>query len=145
MYMSLDLYSRDRMSLQRGQLGHGDLLQRNIPTIVKGLNGKQVIAGTKASHRTNNSFVCLLVLLNAACHAMFVHAVARMLFQTLRIFVMQISSSYSHVPFTTGAGGKHHSAIVTSDGASYTFGSNLHGQCGTGTLKSKDKVEGKLL
>ena len=42
-----------------------------------------------------------------------------------------------------GAGGKHHSAVVTSDGESYTFGSNLYGQCGTGTLKSKDKIEGK--
>lgn len=44
---------------------------------------------------------------------------------------------------TAGAGGKHHSAVVTSDGESYTFGSNLHGQCGTGTLKSKDKAEGE--
>ncbi|KAL3142373.1 hypothetical protein ABBQ38_002709 [Trebouxia sp. C0009 RCD-2024] len=69
---------------ERGQLGHGDLLQRNVPTIVKGLKGMKVIAG---------------------------------------------------------AGGKHHSAVVTSDGESYTFGSNLHGQCGTGTLKSKDKAE----
>lgn len=44
---------------------------------------------------------------------------------------------------SAGAGGKHHSAVVTSDGESYTFGSNLHGQCGTGTLKSKDKAEGE--
>ena len=43
-----------------------------------------------------------------------------------------------------GAGGKHHSAVVTSDGDSYTFGSNLHGQCGTGSIKSKDKVEGQV-
>ncbi|DBB10767.1 hypothetical protein WJX82_005865 [Trebouxia sp. C0006] len=69
---------------ERGQLGHGDLLQRNVPTIIKKLSGKKVIAG---------------------------------------------------------AGGKHHSAVVTSDGESYTFGSNLYGQCGTGSLKSKDKVE----
>ncbi len=31
--------------MQRGQLGHGDLLQRNVPTIVKKLSGKKVIAG----------------------------------------------------------------------------------------------------
>ncbi|DBA81433.1 TPA: hypothetical protein ACH3X1_007220 [Trebouxia sp. C0004] len=72
---------------ERGQLGHGDLLQRNVPTIVKKLSGKKVIAG---------------------------------------------------------AGGKHHSAVVTNDGESYTFGSNLYGQCGTGSLKSKDKVEASV-
>lgn len=31
--------------LQKGQLGHGDLVQRNVPTIVSGLSGKAVIAG----------------------------------------------------------------------------------------------------
>jgi hypothetical protein len=31
--------------LQRGQLGHGDLLQRNSPTIVAGLQGQHVVAG----------------------------------------------------------------------------------------------------
>ncbi len=37
--------------MQRGQLGHGDLLQRNIPIIVKGLSGKKVTAGSvTASH-----------------------------------------------------------------------------------------------
>lgn len=44
---------------------------------------------------------------------------------------------------SSGAGGKHHSAVVTDNGESYTFGSNLHGQCGTGSIKSKDKIEGK--
>ena len=34
------------LSMQRGQLGHGDLLQRNIPTVVKGLKGSTIIAGT---------------------------------------------------------------------------------------------------
>lgn len=33
------------LTVQRGQLGHGDLLQRNIPTIVKGLKGMKVVAG----------------------------------------------------------------------------------------------------
>ena len=41
-----------------------------------------------------------------------------------------------------GSGGKHHSVVVTRDGRSLAFGSNLMGQCGTGALKSKDKVEG---
>jgi hypothetical protein len=31
--------------LQRGQLGHGDLLQRNTPTVVAGLQGQAVVAG----------------------------------------------------------------------------------------------------
>jgi hypothetical protein len=30
---------------QRGQLGHGDLLQRNTPTVVAALQGKKVVGG----------------------------------------------------------------------------------------------------
>jgi len=30
---------------QKGQLGHGDLLQRNTPTVVAGLTGKKVVGG----------------------------------------------------------------------------------------------------
>lgn len=30
---------------QKGQLGHGDLLQRNTPTVVKGLEAKKVVGG----------------------------------------------------------------------------------------------------
>ncbi len=30
---------------QKGQLGHGDLLQRNVPKIVEGLAGKKVVGG----------------------------------------------------------------------------------------------------
>lgn len=41
------------------------------------------------------------------------------------------------------SGGKHHSVVVTQDGRSLAFGSNLMGQCGNGVLKSKDKVEGE--
>ncbi|KAK9917811.1 hypothetical protein WJX75_008519 [Coccomyxa subellipsoidea] len=73
---------------EKGQLGHGDLLQRNVPTIVEGLKNVKIIGG---------------------------------------------------------AGGKHHTAVVSSDGASYCFGSNKEGQCGTGTLKSNPKSEELLL
>jgi hypothetical protein len=31
--------------LQKGQLGHGDQLQRNAPTIVKGMEGMKVMGG----------------------------------------------------------------------------------------------------
>ena len=31
--------------LQKGQLGHGDLLQRNVPTVVEGLSKHEVIGG----------------------------------------------------------------------------------------------------
>jgi hypothetical protein len=31
--------------VQKGQLGHGDLVQRNVPTIVDGLANMKVIAG----------------------------------------------------------------------------------------------------
>lgn len=94
--------------MQKGQLGHGDQLQRNVPTIVDGLTGMRIIGGR-----------CLCNILPCRATVLTPCAVG------------------------TGAGGKHHSAVVTSDGDSYTFGSNLHGQCGTGSIKSKDKIEGK--
>ncbi|KAK9835229.1 hypothetical protein WJX81_007521 [Elliptochloris bilobata] len=69
---------------ERGQLGHGDQTQRNVPTVVEALAGKSIVSGS---------------------------------------------------------GGKNHSAVLTDDGHSYTFGSNLHGQCGTGSVKSTTKNE----
>ncbi|KAK9864895.1 hypothetical protein WJX84_004668 [Apatococcus fuscideae] len=45
----------------------------------------------------------------------------------------------------SGAGGRHHTAIVTACGESWTWGSNLQGQCGTGSLKSQPKSEELLL
>lgn len=69
---------------EKGQLGHGDFLQRNIPTVVERLKDVKIISG---------------------------------------------------------AGGKHHTAVVSGDGESYTFGSNKEGQCGTGILKSNPKSE----
>lgn len=69
---------------EKGQLGQGDLVQRNMPIIVKSLADKRIIG---------------------AC------------------------------------GGRHHTAFVADDGSSFTCGSNLHGQCGTGVLKSKEKSE----
>ncbi|KAK9806651.1 hypothetical protein WJX73_004262 [Symbiochloris irregularis] len=73
---------------EKGQLGHGDTLQRSVPTFIEKLKGKHVIGG---------------------------------------------------------AGGKHHTALATQDGASYTFGSNLNGQCGTGSIKSAPKAEELVL
>lgn len=69
---------------EKGQLGLGDNMNRNEPTVVSALSGKQVVAG---------------------------------------------------------AGGRFHSIFVTKDGESFACGSNLQGQCGTGSLKSKNKVE----
>ncbi|GMH42697.1 hypothetical protein BSKO_10616 [Bryopsis sp. KO-2023] len=69
---------------EKGQLGHGDLIQRNMPVIVESLADSKIIG---------------------AC------------------------------------GGRHHTAFVAEDGKSYTCGSNLHGQCGTGVIKSKEKSE----
>ena len=31
--------------MQKGQLGHGDLIQRNVPTEVTGLSGKIIVTG----------------------------------------------------------------------------------------------------
>ena len=61
------------------------------------------------------------------------------------IFACDHSNKTKVLLFITGAGagGKHHSAVVTNNGESYTFGSNLHGQCGTGSIKSKEKAEGQ--
>lgn len=37
---------------ERGQLGHGDLLQRNAPTVVAGLTGQHVVAAAGGKHHT---------------------------------------------------------------------------------------------
>ncbi len=34
-----------RLDGQKGQLGHGDLITRNVPAIVKGLSGKKIVTG----------------------------------------------------------------------------------------------------
>ncbi len=57
--------------MQRGQLGHGDLLQRNVPTIIKKLSGKKVIAGaiTVSASSLQNPFIA------RAAYQMLLHAV----------------------------------------------------------------------
>lgn len=37
---------------QKGQLGHGDLFQRNMPTLVEGLRGKPVLGGASGRHHS---------------------------------------------------------------------------------------------
>ena len=37
---------------QKGQLGHGDLAQRNAPTVVAALAGNTVVAGAAGKHHT---------------------------------------------------------------------------------------------
>lgn len=73
---------------EKGQLGQGDLTQRNIPNIIAKLKGKRILAGS---------------------------------------------------------GGKHHTVLVQDDGISWAFGSNLNGQCGTGSIKSAGKQEELIL
>lgn len=68
----------------KGQLGHGDTANRNVPTLVAALKDYRVIAA---------------------------------------------------------AAGKHHTAFVTDSGHTLTCGSNLQGQCGTGSIKSKKDNE----
>lgn len=38
--------------VQKGQLGHGDLAQRNTPTVVKALEGKAVVGGACGRNHT---------------------------------------------------------------------------------------------
>ena len=40
------------MFLQKGQLGHGDLCQRNVPTVVEALKGLTLTAGAAGKHHT---------------------------------------------------------------------------------------------
>ncbi len=37
---------------EKGQLGLGDLVQRNVPTLVPGLSGKKVLGGSCGRHHT---------------------------------------------------------------------------------------------
>lgn len=45
-------HSLARVRAQKGQLGHGDLAQRNTPTVVKALEGKFVVAGACGKSHT---------------------------------------------------------------------------------------------
>lgn len=73
---------------EKGQLGLGDLAQRNQPVVVPGLGTRVAISGS--------------------C-------------------------------------GKHHTVVAFESGESFAWGSNLSGQCGTGSIKSKDKQEELLM
>lgn len=71
---------------EKGQLGLGDTINRNTPTLLNHSNTKD------------------LKITGAAC-------------------------------------GRHHSAIITSAGDSYTMGLNTYGQCGIGSVKKSKTVE----
>ena len=47
--------------MQKGQLGHGDLIQRNVPTEVTGLSGKIIITGEETVHAAYQPSVCQLL------------------------------------------------------------------------------------
>ena len=83
---------RNNYLAQKGQLGHGDLTQRNVPTIVAGLAGKTVITGELPATPIGSRVLIWMLMLS---------------------------------DLLAGAGGKFHSAVVTDDGKSFTFGSNL--------------------
>ena len=97
--------------LQRGQLGHGDLVQYNLPTVVKGLAGL-VITGGANEHAATYPYDmgCPRVLQS---HTLGSSGLGH-----------EHAASYLHACMHAGAAGKHHSAVVTSTGESYTFGSN---------------------
>lgn len=54
------------MGPQKGQLGHGDLLQRNVPTIVEGLKNVKIIGGK------SNVSLCNSVASSSALNISFV-------------------------------------------------------------------------
>lgn len=41
-----------RPAPQKGQLGTGDLFQRNMPTVVEGLRGKKIVGGAAGRHHS---------------------------------------------------------------------------------------------
>ena len=42
---------------QKGQLGHGDLIQRNVPTVVEALKSQNIIGGAAPSHTSDGLMV----------------------------------------------------------------------------------------
>ena len=113
--------------LQKGQLGHGDQLHRNIPTVVEKLQDMHIVGGRPSHHFEGPD-------------SAFAESNLRPLLGPVHNDGWDCAV---HCGCHAGSGGKHHTVVVTKDGRSLAFGSNLMGQCGTGALKSRDKVEGE--
>ncbi len=134
--------------MQKGQLGHGDFLQRNIPTVVEGLKNVKIIGG-KSSHTRKLMLSSVqsvyfqhilhdgVLFLDQAREASTTRRLCLAmgsltpLAATKRLAQTEIGSICIYVHYCQTACIRH-SGI-------YCF---LQGQCGTGVLKSNPKSEG---
>jgi alpha-tubulin suppressor-like RCC1 family protein len=125
---------------QKGQLGHGDLRQRNVPTKVAGLDGKFVIKGARA-------WGCCAGV-EWFCSDDAAAADGEMVCPAGRTdrrppHPRPTLTLYPPKP-RAASGGKGHTVVVTKDGQSFAFGLNTQGQLGTGSIRrGKGSNEGE--
>uniref|UniRef100_A0A6N2LC46 Uncharacterized protein n=1 Tax=Salix viminalis TaxID=40686 RepID=A0A6N2LC46_SALVM len=105
--------ARAQLISKRGQLGQGDTIQRDRPTVVSELS--------KCLTSTNGS-VYLGVLGSLA--------------EFLGIAETEMSFCWEYKLIRAGAG-RSHSVVVTEDGLSLAFGWNKHGQLGSGSTRNE--------
>ena len=100
---------RLRCLAQSGQLGHGDRMSRNVPTVVAGLDGIPAVFAACGKAR-------------AAAWA-------------------ELRGMQHAVRSPASARAQAHTLVVAANGDAYAFGTNKHGQLGTGSVKNKPKED----
>ena len=116
----------------RGQLGHGDILERKEPAIVEALAGvamKMVACGSW--HSLALSIYGDVYSWGWNEHGQLGHSTGPQAPSTISLPTL-IENPDNNVNFTAISCGARHSAAVTEDGQLYTWGWNEYGQLGNG-------------
>lgn len=135
----------------RGQLGHGDILERKEPTIIEALAGvamKMVACGNW--HSLALSIYGDVYAWGWNEHGQLGHSAGPQAPSTISLPTL-IENPDNNVNFTAISCGAQHSAAVTEDGQLYTWGWNEYGQLGNGqaggmsVLPSSVKLSDRVL
>ncbi|GBG60835.1 hypothetical protein CBR_g15958 [Chara braunii] len=102
---------------------------------MKGIKIVHVAAGCVSSH-------CVAVDVDGRCFTWGKNDTGQLgLGDTLQRNVpVHVSGLSSKIKVIKAAAGRHHTVVVGSDGSSYSFGQNKHGQLGTGSIKGEMEV-----
>ena len=110
-----------------GRLGHGDTVSRLVPTLVGALEGGRVVMAACADSHT------LVVMQDGglwACGNGFYAKLGLNDMEDSHVFERVGVEAFGGAKVVVAAAGKNHSAVVTADGALWTWGYNDGGQLG---------------